>query len=177
MVRSTAAILALVAAAGSVSAHWRDGVPTVNMTGTHLLSARAVPQDYLTAHNNERAKHGAQALVWDNALASSAQDWANQCKFQHSQSGQNLYAGTGNPTAAAAVGAWNAESKDYNAGNPQPSHWTQVVWKGTTKLGCALKQCAPGTIFDASYGVANYYVCHYSPAGNVIGQFPQNVQK
>ncbi|KAL5634879.1 hypothetical protein ACGC1H_002789 [Rhizoctonia solani] len=170
MVRSTAAVLAL-AAAGSVSAHWREEVRTVNMTGTHLLAARAVPQDYLTAHNDERAKHGAKALVWDNGLASSAQAWANQCKFQHSQAGQNLYAGTGNPTAAAAVGAWNSESsmwfvnrleimlttatEDYNPSNPQYSHWTQVVWKSTTKLGCAVKQCAPGTIFDASYGVSN----------------------
>jgi uncharacterized protein YkwD len=82
MVRSTTAALALVVAAGSVSAHWREEVSNVNMTGTHLLASRAVPQDYLTAHNNERAKHGAKALVWDNGLASSAQAWANQCKFQ-----------------------------------------------------------------------------------------------
>ncbi|CAE6472384.1 unnamed protein product [Rhizoctonia solani] len=175
MVRSTAAVLALVAA-GSVSALWREEARTVNMTGTHLLATHAVPQDYLTAHNDERANHGAEALVWDDGLASSAQAWADQCNFQHSQSGQNLYAGTGNPTTAAAVGAWNSESNEYDPANPQYSHWTQVVWKGTTKLGCAVQQCAPGTIFDASY-VANYYVCHYNPAGNVIGQFAENVQK
>ncbi|CCO28625.1 Fruiting body protein SC7 [Rhizoctonia solani AG-1 IB] len=146
------------------------------MTGTHLLATRAVSQDYLTAHNNERAKHGASALVWDSGLASTAQTWANKCNFSHNQAGQNLYAGTGNPGVAAAVGAWNAESKDYNPSNPQPSHWTQVVWKSTTKVGCALATCAPGTIFPANYN-ANYYVCNYSPYGNVLGQFPQNVQK
>ncbi|CEL58179.1 Fruiting body protein SC7 OS=Schizophyllum commune GN=SC7 PE=2 SV=1 [Rhizoctonia solani AG-1 IB] len=188
MVHLTTSILALAVAAGSVSAHWRDSTSRateIHMTGTHLgfnatslLSARAVPQQqqYLDAHNNERAKHGAKALVWDDALSASAQAWANQCKFQHSQAGQNLAAGTGNPSAATAVGWWNDESKDYNPSNPQYSHWTQVVWKSTTKLGCAMKQCAAGTIFDASY-VANYFVCHYSPYGNVIGQFPQNVQK
>ncbi|KAF8699161.1 PR-1-like protein, partial [Rhizoctonia solani] len=169
MVRPTAATFVLVtAAAGSVSA--------ISMTGTHLLAARAVPQDYLTAHNNERANHGAKALVWDSGLASTAQAWANQCKFEHNQAGQNLYAGTGNPGAAAAVGAWNAESKDYNPSNPQASHWTQVVWKSTTKVGCALATCAPGTIFPANYN-ANYYVCNYSPYGNVAGQYAQNVQK
>ncbi|KDN48739.1 hypothetical protein RSAG8_02726, partial [Rhizoctonia solani AG-8 WAC10335] len=155
MVHSTSAIIALVIAAGSVSASWRDVAPTVNTTGTHILVSRAAPEDYLSPHNNERAEHGANALVWNDGLASSAQAWANQCKFQHSQSGQNLYAGTGNPTAADAVGAWNSESKDYDPNNPQPSHWTQVVWKETTELGCALKQCAPGTIFDAKYGVSN----------------------
>ncbi|EUC65429.1 fruiting body protein Sc7 [Rhizoctonia solani AG-3 Rhs1AP] len=156
MVRFATFVLALVAAAGSVSAHWRDNISN--------------QQQYLDAHNNERAKHGATALIWDDTLSASAQAWANQCKFEHSQAGQNLAAGTGNPSAATAVGWWNDESKDYDPSNPQYSHWTQVVWKSTTKLGCAMKECAPGTIFDASY-VTNYFVCHYDPYGNVIGQF------
>ncbi|CAE6349471.1 unnamed protein product [Rhizoctonia solani] len=151
MVRFTAAAFVITAAASSASA--------VSMTGTHLLATRAVSQDYLTAHNNERAKHGASALVWDSGLASTAQTWANKCNF-----------------SARTFGAWNAESKDYSPSNPQPSHWTQVVWKSTTKVGCALATCAPGTIFPANYN-ANYYVCNYSPYGNVLGQFPQNVQK
>ncbi|KEP51155.1 fruiting body protein Sc7, partial [Rhizoctonia solani 123E] len=182
MVHFNSAILALVIVAGAVSAHWRDTNSTINTTSTHLLVSRAAPADYLAPHNNERAEHGAKPLLWNDGLASSAQAWADQCKFnanqlfnrssiQHSQSGQNLYVGTGNPTPADAIGAWNSESKDYNPENPQPSHWTQVVWKESTEVGCALKQCAPGTIFNAKY-VANYYVCHYSPAGNVIGQFP-----
>ncbi|KAJ1310965.1 hypothetical protein OPQ81_009476 [Rhizoctonia solani] len=192
MIFFTTSILTLVAAASSVSAHWRDKVANiteVHMTGTHLgfnatshatrgLSARAVwlQQEYIDAHNNERAKHGAAALVWDDSLSASAQAWSNQCKFEHSQAGQNLAAGTGGPTPATAVGWWNAESADYNPSNPQASHWTQVVWKSTTRLGCAMTQCATGTIFPAEY-VTNYFVCHYSPYGNVIGQFPQNVQK
>ncbi|KAG8754568.1 hypothetical protein FRC11_006590, partial [Ceratobasidium sp. 423] len=143
---------------GSVPIHRRDEALTLSTTGTHLFSTRAAPEDYLIAHNNGRASHGASALIWDEDLASSAQARANQCKFQHSQASQNLYAGTGNPTAADAVGAWNAESKDYNPEDPKPSHWTQaqVVWKDTTKLGCALKQCGPGTIFDAKYYLQSF---------------------
>ncbi|KAG9079661.1 hypothetical protein FS749_008330 [Ceratobasidium sp. UAMH 11750] len=182
MVRFTSSTLALLAAVAVVSARLPDNgtanTTEIHMTGTHL-TARAVAdkQAYLNAHNKERAAHGAQALVWDDGLSASAQKWANQCKFKHSQSGENLAAGTGNPSIATAIGWWNAERKDYNPSNPQPSHWTQVVWKNTKKVGCALKQCPPGSIFDPKFGVANYYVCHYSPAGNVIGQFPQNVQK
>ncbi|CAE6461693.1 unnamed protein product [Rhizoctonia solani] len=175
MVYPTVSFLALVTA-GWASAHPHNEVPIDNVAGTHLFTARATAEDYLAPHNNERAEHGAKALVWDDGLASSAQAWANQCKFQHSQSGQNLYAGTGNPTAADAIGAWNSEARDYDPENPEASHWTQVVWKETTELGCALNQCEPGSIFDAKY-VANYYVCHYNPAGNVDGRFPQNVQK
>ncbi|KAG9123073.1 hypothetical protein FRC07_000267, partial [Ceratobasidium sp. 392] len=167
--------LAFLAAATTASAHWRDIKSTnttseIHMTGTHL-GARAVAdkQAYLDAHNKERAGHGAQALVWDDGLSSSAQAWANQCKFQHSQSGENLAAGTGNPSIATAIGWWNAERKDYDPSNPQPSHWTQVVWKNTKKIGCALAKCPSGTIFNAA---SNYYVCHYSPPGNVIGRFP-----
>ncbi|KAG9080439.1 hypothetical protein FRC06_006583, partial [Ceratobasidium sp. 370] len=87
MVQSTARVVALLAATTAVSAHWRDAhsvnTTEVHMTGTHLAS-RAVPmqQQYLDAHNNERAAHGAVKLVWDDSLSASAQAWANQCKFQ-----------------------------------------------------------------------------------------------
>ena len=40
-------------------------------------------------------------------------------------------------------------------------HFTQVIWKGSTRLGCA--QCR------------SLYVCQYAPAGNYMGQFAQNV--
>jgi len=71
---------------------------------------------------------------------------------------------------------WTAEEKDYDPNNPVPSHFTQVVWKSSKELGCATVTCAAGTIFPASYGPSRYTVCEYSPAGNVIGEFPQNVQ-
>ncbi|QRV80667.1 cysteine-rich Secretory family protein [Ceratobasidium sp. AG-Ba] len=174
-------VVTLLATITVVSAHWRDAhsinTTEVHMTGTHLLGRATTQQQYLDAHNAERAAHGAAALTWDAGLAASAQSWATQCKFQHNSAGQNLAAGTGNPSIATEIGWWNAEISDYNPSNPQPSHWTQVVWKSTTKLGCYMATCAPGTIFDASYGSASYVVCNYSPAGNVIGQFPQNVQK
>ena len=47
------------------------------------------------------------------------------------------------------------------------SHFTQVVWKSTTELGCAVSTC--GHIFP-DQGPAVLYVCLYSPAGNVLGE-------
>jgi uncharacterized protein YkwD len=71
------------------------------------------------------------------------------------------------------VGAWNAEVSSYNPSNPVPSHFTQVVWKATTQVGCAVNTC--NGIF-AGFGAAQYYVCEYSVQGNVIGEFGTNVQ-
>ncbi|KAF8888246.1 CAP domain-containing protein [Infundibulicybe gibba] len=62
---------------------------------------------------------------------------------------------------------------DNNPGfSSATGHFTQVVWKGTTQVACAVANCGAGTIFSQASG---YVVCRYSPPGNVIGQFPQNV--
>ncbi|KAG9124400.1 hypothetical protein FRC07_011760 [Ceratobasidium sp. 392] len=127
---------------------------------------------YLDAHNSFRAQHGARPLVWSPALAAKAQNWANGCVFKHGSVGENLAAGTGNYGALNAVKGWTDEIKDYDPRNPKPSHFTQVVWKSSTQLGCAVKQCPPGSIFPAKFGVAYYHVCEYAPPGNVIGRFP-----
>ncbi|KAM5541308.1 hypothetical protein V8D89_004862 [Ganoderma adspersum] len=135
---------------------------------------------YLAAHNTVRAQHGAANLVWNETLAGAAQSWVNKCKFQHSGGslgpyGENLAAGTGDAYGIpSAVKSWTDESSQYNSQSPQPSHFTQVVWKNSKQLGCAVQSCAG--IFPPQYGNAKYYACEYFPAGNVIGQFPQNVQ-
>ncbi|KAI0815183.1 CAP domain-containing protein [Irpex lacteus] len=137
-------------------------------------------QQYLSAHNTVRAQHGASALTWSDNLASKAQQWANNCVFQHSGGslgpfGENLAAGTGSSYGiASAVKSWTDEVSEYDSSNPQPSHFTQVVWKASTQVGCAVASC--NGIFDASFGLAKFYVCEYSPQGNVIGEFAQNVQ-
>ncbi|KAF7303384.1 Fruiting body protein SC7 [Mycena indigotica] len=75
-----------------------------------------------------------------------------------------------------AIVSWTNEVGDYDPKNPVPSHFTQVVWRGTTQVGCALTVCAPGTIFDPKFtNTAEYYVCEYAPPGNIIGQFDQMV--
>jgi len=134
----------------------------------------------LTAHNSVRANHGAAALTWSDDLASKAQQWANGCKFQHSggtlgRFGENLAAGTGSSYGISqAIKSWTDEVSEYDANNPQFSHFTQVVWKGSKQVGCAVQAC--DGIFSSQFGKAKYYVCEYFPAGNVIGQFAQNVQ-
>ncbi|KAF8603951.1 PR-1-like protein [Ceratobasidium sp. AG-I] len=128
---------------------------------------------YTQAHNSFRAAHGARPLVWSPALAAKAQNWANGCVFKHGSVGENLAAGTGNYGATNAVKGWTDEITTLS----QATLLRRVVWKSSTQLGCAVKQCPPGSIFPAKFGVAFYHVCEYAPPGNVIGQFPANVQK
>lgn len=58
----------------------------------------------------------------------------------------------------------------YDPTHPSYLLFTQVVWKSTTQLGCAVSSC--DGIFDRALGPAALYVCLYDPVGNVIGQAP-----
>jgi hypothetical protein len=126
----------------------------------------------LAAHNRERAALGIPALAWDPALAATG-------RFQHSPAdpadpdveGENLWAGTRGAWAPEEmVGLWLAERRDYRPGIfPAVSrsgdlgnvgHYTQIVWRNTRKVGCAL---AAGSNEDI-------LVCRYSEGGNVIGE-------
>ena len=44
-------------------------------------------------------------------------------------------------------------------------HYTQVVWRNTTKIGCAIYTC-PGFQYGSTV------VCDYGPGGNIGGQSP-----
>lgn len=73
-------------------------------------------------------------------------------------------------TPAQGVQSWIDEKQwyDYDSDScsaaPPDScgHFTQVVWKDTTLLGCAW----------ASGGGSDYLVCNYYPPGNYTGQKP-----
>jgi uncharacterized protein YkwD len=121
----------------------------------------------LTKHNELRAQHCAPALTWDDEVAKSAQEWADRCVFDHDTTtsfGENLAGGSEQPTEM-----WYDEVKLYDFAAPGFSqatgHFTQVVWRASTKLGCGRADCG--------FGV--YFVCRYAPRGNVTGGYEQNV--
>ncbi|KAF6063032.1 Cysteine-rich secretory family protein [Candida albicans] len=114
-------------------------------------------------------------LTWDATVYEYAQKFADQysCSgnLQHSggKYGENLAVGYAD--GAAALQAWYEEAgKDglsYSYGSSSVyNHFTQVVWKSTTKLGCAYKDCRA-----QNWGL--YVVCSYDPAGNVMGTDPK----
>lgn len=127
----------------------------------------------LNAHNIDRAAHGVGPLSWDNAAYAYAQNNANNydCSgvltHTHGPYGENLAAGFAD--GPSAVKAWYDEGQTYNyQTHDEYNHFTQVIWKGSTGVGCAYKDCRA-----QNWGL--YVVCDYSPPGNVVGQLPQNV--
>lgn len=141
-----------------------------------LASEPSLEETILSAHNHFRAIHHAPNLEWDDTLANYARQYASKCQFKHSHSpyGENLAAGY--PTVNAAINAWYAEHELYSYIWPRFSyktgHFTQMVWKSSTKLGCAFVAC------NGTNGTPGHYlVCEYNPHGNVTnrGYFKQNV--
>ena len=141
------------------------------------------------AHNRVRSRLGVPPLQWNVKLAEVARRWANACVDQdaprgmidHSSGrselfpgplGENLHATTAPvPNPVEAVADWAAEAKDYDCARDSCrsgamcGHYTQVVWRTTREVGCAVGSC-PRLRFHATL------VCNYWPAGNWVGQRP-----
>lgn len=152
--------------------------------GGKSLKGGNMKKDFLKQHNEWRQKEGANLpdLKWDKELARLAEGNVRTCRMAHdsrgkstkkfSGIGQNLYMtsikGLGPREAAKrSVSSWMSEKKDYNYGSNSCSrvcgHYTQVVWKASTHVGCAVsKTCGGGT----------FVACNYGPPGNYIGQKP-----
>ena len=176
-------LLFALTACGSDRPPWADGA----IVRTRV-EADAAPQDLsnlsgrlLALHNRERAALGVPVLVWDNRLAAAAAAYgprlAQLGRLAHSPNearpgqGENLWMGTaGAFSLEEMVGGWVGENRLFRAGvfpNVSRSghwadvaHYTQMIWRGTNAVGCALHR---GPIDD-------FLICRYAPAGNVVGQ-------
>jgi uncharacterized protein YkwD len=143
-----------------------------------LLAAAAwgqdMPKEMLAAHNAARAKVGVPALTWSDDLARSAQEWADKLiaerRFEHrskSKYGENLFEMRGaQATPAKVVERWVSEAANFDAKSNKCKgmcgHYTQVVWRDTKQLGCAV----------ARGGGREIWVCEYAPPGNYVGRRP-----
>ncbi len=119
------------------------------------------------------------ALTWSSTVAAAAQTWANGCSFEHGGAGsygQNLFASTGSTAPADVVTSWVGESAHYDyatntcASGDSCGHYTQVVWRDSTQLGCGVANCTTGSPFGS--GSWQLWVCDYDPPGNYVGQKP-----
>jgi len=144
-----------------------------------LWTVASLDQRLLAAHNTERARLGVPPLKWSSELADHAARYAEFLtrlpRLRHDPSidveGENLWRGTRAAyTPEDMVGLWIDERRAFkNAPIPDASitgdfedvgHYTQVIWRSTTEVGCAVRATRDDEIL----------VCRYMEGGNVIGE-------
>lgn len=135
----------------------------------------SLAEQMLAAHNAERAKVKTRPLVWSDKLAKNAQEWANTLAARHvlvhqkkSKYGENLFEMDGaKATPEEVVKRWASEVVDYDyktnkCRTGQCGHYTQVIWRDTKELGCAVSRMGSRVV----------WVCEYNPPGNYVGERP-----
>jgi hypothetical protein len=125
-------------------------------------------------------------LVWDCSLAVSAQAWADTCPAGHNPAlnannqGENIWGSSSSTIAMVGdvVKLWAKEGPpnyvystnycfgaEYTISNFQCGHYTQIVWRTTTNVGCGyVTGCGAGAFSPQTW------VCDFSPAGNIYNQ-------
>jgi pathogenesis-related protein 1 len=145
----------------------------VTLPGTESGKMKGITE----AHNIYRRELKIPDLVWDDSLAAYAQEWATnlqkrKCAMVHRSSnkfGENLaWSGGWKMNPNDVVKMWYDEVAFYNYSSNSCQkgkvcgHYTQVVWKNSKRLGCAMASCKNSEI----------WVCNYDPPGNYVGQKP-----
>ncbi|KAH8288875.1 hypothetical protein KR054_011124 [Drosophila jambulina] len=130
----------------------------------------------LAEHNRLRALHGVNPLILDSLLSDDARVFAKflagKQSLENSKSdglySENVCLRSSNPEEC--VQNWYDEIFYYDFSNPKFSFktgdFTNLIWASVTELGWGEAQDANGVY---------YVVARYFPAGNVQGQFEQNV--
>ncbi|KAJ1288869.1 hypothetical protein BS78_02G121000 [Paspalum vaginatum] len=148
--------------------------------GVAPCAAQNTAQDFVSLHDSPRVSVGVGNVTWNSTVAAYAQSYADQragdCLLAHSGGpyGENLFWGSAGYAwaAADAVGSWVAEKQYYNHATNTCSappgrscgHYTQVVWRASTAVGCARVVC--------SNNAGVFIICNYYPPGNIVGHSP-----
>ncbi|KAL7978961.1 hypothetical protein Chor_001264 [Crotalus horridus] len=128
---------------------------------------------YPSASNMEYMDCGGPKNVFFLAFVTSPVLLYSQTLFRHRSPGFH-------------VQSWYDEVKDYTypyahecspwcpdrCAGPMCTHYTQMVWATTNKIGCAINVCKRMDVWGEVWENAVYLVCNYSPKGNWIGEAP-----
>ena len=140
--------------------------------------------ELLKYHNKYRKYHNSNDLIINNNLNDRAQEYANKRikNTQFKQSffynaykdiilGENVYCSKEKADPETICKEWYNENKKYdykkNSYQNGTGHFTQLVWKNTKEVGFGISSN------NDSFNVVAYYY----PAGNVLGEFQNNVFK
>jgi pathogenesis-related protein 1 len=134
----------------------------------------------LKEHNEARAEVGVLPVEWSCTLADFAQEWADQGGIEHSSNARLSNISTVPGIKAGENMQWDSRTKQPprvkswldektfwdNTTTCRPGkmcgHYTQVVWRNTTQVGCGINHNASGRF-------KTVFVCNYNPGGNFPG--------
>ncbi|XP_023594673.1 LOW QUALITY PROTEIN: GLIPR1-like protein 2 [Trichechus manatus latirostris] len=143
--------------------------------------------EYVSLHNELRGDvtprgSNLRFMTWDVALSRTARAWGKKCLVTSNTYleelnmahptfngiGENTWIGPENEfTASIAIRSWYAESNNYHYENDsctdECSHYLQLVWDNSYKVGCAVTPCSRiGHIKHAAV-----FICNYAPGGTL----------
>ena len=149
----------------------------------------------LDQHNKYREMHGVENLTLDNELIKLAQDYSAVLAYKEDIYsiipsgnknkrkeivGENIFTCTSilkipcyEENSTKPVDDWYNEINFYNYDDPgftlDTAHFTQVIWKNTSKIGCGASVRTDGVTYKV--------VCNYYTAGNIVNpeQYTENV--
>ena len=142
------------------------------------LDLDQIKKDILNKHNYYRSRHQVDDLKWNKEIQVIAQAYSEKIAPGHSlvhssntykgQSlGENLYMSYGGMSGEAASNSWYNEVDNYDfssqssKGGKVTGHFTQLVWKGSTEIGC-------GAACDGTYCVCCCNSHSLSPGSSII---------
>jgi pathogenesis-related protein 1 len=131
----------------------------------------------------------AYAQQWADSLAMTScasPHHRTEQELQQKGYGENLAAFSstrGSSTAQQAVDGWASEKMCWTFGtffgtekcdmscyamlnSDGCGHYTQIVWRKSTQLGCGVASCMNGQF------KTDIWICNYAPPGNYVGQNP-----
>ena len=186
MKRAVIALLACACAGSNVDpdAGSDAGVPDAGPPRNDAGASEVV-----AAHNAVRVRAmpapmpALPAMSWHQGAADTAAAWVERCEYKHNTAidgtyGENIYASYGSsPTPTQVVERWAAEAASYDYASDtcavqECGHYTQIVWRQSTGVGCAWKSCQTGSPFPSGESPWLFWVCDYAPPGNFVGQRP-----
>ena len=145
------------------------------ITRAQNLFSHKEKEELLSEHNFFRKIVNAKNLQWSVDLEQKALTLAyriaqNPISFtNNSDYGLNLYKNAHRPKPEQIVKKW-ADEQIYYTGNPITQkglfiyqNYTQIIWKQTISVGCAMSKTKGGTYI---------VVCFYNPKGNTLGEKP-----
>ena len=134
--------------------------------------------DVIRMINKHRKEHGAPNLNNDSKIDKIAQKFADQLskkgeldysynQYNGEDLGESVYQSNNYMAPLKLVNILYGESADYNYKDkdPEPSNFTQMVWKSSEYIGFGMQQA------KGKY----YFVIDYYPTGNIDGEFQKNV--